>query len=313
MNKKIISEKNKKNNKNKTEEIMEICEQIWQEKMNETDLMQTKDGRIIKFGPYRTYIKNAIEETKKKKQSNPKWRINVIFGGTGGSGKSTIASRLAYLLSNQKDKGFLLTDYIAGFDEYDNEKTIIFEEFELNDVNEYGVPKFLKITDNNENNNFSINIKYGTIKLSNNYNIITTNEDTWEFLEKLSKNYSYDKEMNSFKVFKNPEKITRRFPYIFIFDKKESLNDIYITKIQFYEFESNLKDESFKSKYRLVKTWEYTTTEDNFKNILKPFLNEVYVFIQKKKEILENKILNDEKEWLNDAKEIINNYKKQKK
>lgn len=309
-NNNIINEKKEKENqRDEKSKYKEVLDDLWLEKIKDSDLLLTKEGRMLKFGPYKTYINNVIDELKRKKQITPKWRINYIFSGDGGCGKSTFAKRLAFLLSNKTEKGFEIGDYDANFNNYNNEKTLIWDEFELDKIKSYGTAKFLKITDSNEDNDFYINIKYGTTKLSNNFNIITTNEDVWQILDRLSKNTFFDQETNGFKIYKNPEKITRRFPYIFIFKKIEDKSNIYVTKIDFYKFETNKNDE-FCDKYKLIKTWEKTTTPQNFKKVLNDFLKELYIFTQKNVEILEQQQNIDDIEWEKDADEILESWEK---
>lgn len=289
---------------NKTNKVIQTCEKIYLNDFTLDEAMNDEELRKLFLGQFRSYFVNAENDRIKKLQKDPKWRMNVIFSGTGGSGKTTMAKRLAELFENDQNESFWVSDFNVGFLNYGNERVLIFDEMRINQIKSFGINKFLRLTENTDKNNLYLNVKYSYVKLSNNFNLITTSQNCWKFLECLTDRYYLDFETKDLTDSENAEQITRRFNYVIDFKKEEKENNEYLTKITFWEFKTN-KPNEWKDKYEIKKEWEFKTTNDNYEEYLFETIEWLYKYFKEKENILENKQKQKNNKWIEKKAQIL--------
>lgn len=156
------------------------------------------------------YINNIAEM--------PNTRINYYICGRGGSGKDVMSMALARSLyphiENDKDIFFTVGGNNVPFEGYDGQPVIIWSDcrsYELYEIFNHNRGYIFKAFDTHPQD-IKFNVKFGSIKLINEVNIINSVQDYKEFLNNLAGEYT-DKKGNQYFA-EDKRQSYRRFPFI---------------------------------------------------------------------------------------------------
>jgi len=260
--------------------VRTLIKKIYDGELNTDDI---KNDNIELYITNKQLLDQAQSEYLNKTLKPVDWRINLIFTGEGGTGKTTLANLIARELNKTI---FTFTDIDAGFMDYINEDVVIWDEMRSYLIKEWGIGRFLSTTNNGIFNDVKINVKYGSRKIAQNFNFLTTSEDARNFLTGLTDRTYTDWTHKELTEPENPDQITRRFRYFFTFSKKPITQEEYKTTINLYKY-NPLKDDngtySFYDKYEIIKTWNFNATEESYYSELKKIAIQIAKAIHNKK------------------------------
>ncbi len=152
----------------------------------------------------------------------PPLRINIYIEGKGGMGKGVASKALATFLSpqkNEEDCFFEVGGNNVSFDNYDGQPTIIWNDMRAGVfIHQFGRGETFDIFDATPTSSVH-NIKYGKIRLLNQFNIVNSVQPYKDFLDALSGAY-YDKNGN-FHDAEDKNQAYRRFPIIICLREKD--------------------------------------------------------------------------------------------
>lgn len=143
----------------------------------------------------------------------PTLRINFYIDGDGGVGKNTAAKILAKSLFSDLEKPYFVVGGTGvAFQQYDGEPVVIWNDKRASGfIADFGREQTFDILDMHPSNSVQ-NIKYGSIKLINSFNIINGIEPYEDFLDGLAGEYT-DKN-GVFHSQEDKSQSYRRFPII---------------------------------------------------------------------------------------------------
>lgn len=150
----------------------------------------------------------------------PTFRINFYIDGNGGVGKNTAAKLLAKVLFPDNEKPYFeVGQRGVEFQHYDGEKVIIWNDKRASGfISDFGREGTFDLLDMHPSDSVQ-NVKYGSTRLINEFNIINGVDSYQEFLDGLAGEYT-DRE-GKFHEAEDKSQSYRRFPIILCVREKD--------------------------------------------------------------------------------------------
>lgn len=150
----------------------------------------------------------------------PSFRINFYIDGDGGMGKNTAAKLLAKVLCPNDEKPYFEVGATGvAFQHYDGEKVVIWNDKRASGfIADFGREGVFDMLDMHPSDSVQ-NVKYGSTRLINEFNIINGVDSYKDFLNGLSGEYT-DKE-GKFHKAEDKSQAFRRFPIILCIREKD--------------------------------------------------------------------------------------------
>lgn len=164
-------------------------------------------------------LQKARQEYLTRKAILPNTRINVYVFGSGGTGKDVFCELLSQALYPElddiRDVMFGIGDGNSTFDGYDGQPVLVWSDFRASHFQNLG--KRLTLTALEPHPKFqggNVDIKFGSTKLINSYNIINGVENFHVFIQRLTDAFVTRDGLHSASEVNNIEQFYRRIPVV---------------------------------------------------------------------------------------------------